>query len=182
MSRPSSARPSNGIRGAIVRDVLYAAYYQPSNRALCRAAPATFSSRAKARSLSDRADYPARVARGEYGVRDISRDDTAGADHGSRSDADAGENDRSATDPHVRPDLDGLPELFTAATLGVEWMQRCVDLHGRSEQREVADPDRTYIQNNAVEIEEDPLSEFDVRAVVTVEGRLHPHRVAPLGE
>jgi hypothetical protein len=64
----------------------------------------------------------ARITRGEYRVRDISRHNASTSYDGSRSDADASGNDRSAADPHVRPDLDRLPELFAPPSLGVEWM------------------------------------------------------------
>jgi hypothetical protein len=66
--------------------------------------------------------------------------------------------------------------------LGVEWMQRRVDLHRWSEQREIANPDRTHVQHDAVEIEEDPLAELDVRTVITIERRLHPDGVATCRE
>ena len=52
-------------------------------------------------SLGDCADDPARIAGGEHGVRDISRHDAAGSDHGSRADPDARENDGPAADPYV---------------------------------------------------------------------------------
>src|SRR5205823_14246200 len=91
---------------------------------------------------------------------------------------DGGENDRAAAHPDARSGVDRLAEFFSAPLLRVQRMERRVDLHRRSEQGEVADPHRTDVQDNAVEIEEHPLAEFDVQSVVAVERRLHPHRIA----
>jgi len=52
---------------------------------------------------------------------------TLPAPHGLRIDADAGENDRAAAHPHIRPVIDRFAELFAAAPLRVEWMQWRMD-------------------------------------------------------
>jgi hypothetical protein len=52
-----------------------------------------------------------------------------------------------------------------------------VDLHRRTEERKAADAHLADVQHDAVEVEEHPLAQLDVRAVVAEEGRLHPHRV-----
>src|SRR5688500_14351521 len=57
-----------------------------------------------------------------------------------------------------------------------------VDLHRRPEQGEVADAHRTDVEHDAVEIEEYPLAELDVRPVYAIERRLHPDRIAARAE
>jgi hypothetical protein len=57
-------------------------------------------------------------------------------------------------------------------------MHRCVDLHSRAERRKASDAHRTHVQYDAVEIEEHPLPQFDIRAVVAEKWRLHPHCIA----
>src|ERR671914_1481332 len=61
-------------------------------------------------------------------------------------------------------------------------MQRRQDLHRWTEERVVTDTYRAHVEHDAVEVEEDPLPELDVRAVVAVERRLHPDGVAPGAE
>ena len=61
-------------------------------------------------------------------------------------------------------------------------MERGVNLHRRPEQGVVADADRADVQHHAVEVEEHPLAELDVRAVIAEERRLHPDGVAALSE
>src|SRR5690606_28674720 len=78
----------------------------------------------------------------------------------------------------VVADPDGLAILLAAAQLRLEWMQRGVDLHGGAEQREAADPHPADVQDDAIEVEEHPLTELDVRAVIAIERRLHPYGVA----
>ena len=57
-------------------------------------------------------------------------------------------------------------------------MHRCENLHAGAEQSVVAYPDFTYVEHDTVEVEEHPLTEVDVRSVITVERRLHPRRIA----
>src|SRR5690606_40503093 len=73
--------------------------------------------------------------------------------------------------------LDRLSELLVPTLLGVPRVRRRVDLHGRAEERERPDAHGADVEDHAVEVEEHPLSELDVRAVVTVERRLDRHRV-----
>src|SRR5689334_17503504 len=57
-------------------------------------------------------------------------------------------------------------------------MKRRIDLHGRPEEREVADGHLADIEYDTVEVEEHALAEMNVLTIVTIEGRLHPHRLA----
>ncbi len=61
-------------------------------------------------------------------------------------------------------------------------MRRGVNLHRRTEEREVADADAAHVKDNAVEIEEHALAEEDVRPVIAEERRLHPDGVATVTE
>jgi hypothetical protein len=63
-----------------------------------------------------------------------------------------------ATDPHVRADFDRLAKLLLAAKFSVHQVGRCVNLDGRAELRKVADFHLAHIENDAVEVEKDPLS------------------------
>jgi hypothetical protein len=107
---------------------------------------------------------------------------TASADHRARADSDARQDDRAATHPDVRADGDRLAELLSASELRAEWMRRRVNLHCGAEQREIPNPHRTHVQHDAVEVEEHAFPQLDVRAVVTEERRLHPHRLAASAE
>ena len=80
------------------------------------------------------------------------------------------------------PIVDRLAELLFAAQLGFHRVRRGVDLHRGAEEREVADGDAADVEHDAVEVEEDALAEMDVRAVIAVERRLHPDRVAARAE
>jgi hypothetical protein len=61
-------------------------------------------------------------------------------------------------------------------------MRGRVNLNGRTEEREVADLDHAHVEDDAVEVEEDPLAKLDVGAVVAEERRLHPDRLPALAE
>src|SRR5690606_3589184 len=81
-----------------------------------------------------------------------------------------------------RTDRDGLTELLVPALLGVPRVRGRVDLHGGAEEREGSDAHRADVEHDAPEIEEDALTELDVRAVVAVKGRLQRDRIAPGAE
>ena len=66
----------------------------------------------------------------------------------------------------VRPDVDRLPEFLPAPLLSVERVQWRGDLHCGPEAGEVADPDGANAQHDAIEVEEDPRAEFNVRPIV----------------
>lgn len=76
----------------------------------------------------------------------------------------------------------GLPNSSRRPLLCVERMERRVDLHRRPEEGVIANSDTAHVQHNAIEVEEHPLAEFDIRPVIAEEGRLHPHGVANLAE
>src|SRR6185312_6331995 len=66
--------------------------------------------------------------------------------------------------------------------LGIERMQRRVDLYRRTKERVASDANRTDVQHDAIEVEENALAELDVAAVVAKERRLHPYGVAARAE
>src|SRR5687767_1403002 len=68
-------------------------------------------------ALAQLADDATRIACRENVRRNVARHHAARADHGFRADANARQDDRSAADPYVRADLDGLPELLRAPQL-----------------------------------------------------------------
>src|SRR5690242_3218006 len=114
----------------------------------------------------DLADHAAWVASREHSVRDVPGHDAARADDGTRADVDAGQDERSASHPDVRANRHRLSVLLPPALRCAERMQGRVDLRGGTEQRVVADPDAADVQHDAVEVEEDPLAQLDVRAIV----------------
>jgi len=61
-------------------------------------------------------------------------------------------------------------------------MRGRVDLDRRAEQGEIPDLHQAYVEDDAVEVEEDPFAQQDVRAVVTEEGRLNPNGLPALAE
>ena len=74
--------------------------------------------------------------------------------------------------------MTGLANSWVRRSTAFERVHRGIDLHRWSEQRVVADPDRTHVEDYAIEVEEDAAAKEDVRAVVAVERRLHPHLIA----
>src|SRR5262245_22607298 len=132
--------------------------------------------------LRDLPDNPAWVPGSEHAVRDVPRDHAPGPDDRLRADIPAGADDRPAAHPHIGTDLDGLGELLPPAQVGVHRVRGGVDLHRRAEQREVTDLDQAHVEDHTVEVEEDPLAQQDVRAVVAEEWWLHPDRLPALAE
>src|SRR3954468_3989305 len=61
-------------------------------------------------------------------------------------------------------------------------MCRGVDLNGGAKQCEVPDAHGAHVEDHTIEVEEHALSKMDVRAVVAVEGRLHPPLAAAASE
>src|SRR5579862_6018092 len=57
-------------------------------------------------------------------------------------------------------------------------MHRSVDLDSRAEQRKATNAHRTHVEYDAVEVEEHPFPQFDIRAVVAEKWGLHPHCIA----
>ena len=76
----------------------------------------------------------------------------------------------------------GLPYSSRRRRLGVHWMYRRQDLHTRSEERVRPDSHATDIEHDAVEVEEHPLTQLDVRPVVAEKGRLHQDGVTAAAE
>lgn len=138
--------------------------------------------RRRALLIGDRTNHPAGVAGCKHALGEVPRYDASRADHSPGADAYARANDSPAPDPHVRPDLDGLTILLLAAKLRVERMGGRVDLHRRAEQDVVPDVGLADVQYDAVEVEEALRPQMDVRAVIAVERRLHPHVLAAAAE
>src|SRR5262249_7661899 len=93
-------------------------------------------------------------------------------------DGHSGTNHSSAADPNVRADGDGLAVLLLPPPLSVHRVGGGVNLDRRPEEREVADRYTAHVEDHTVEVEEDPLPQQDVRAVVAEERRLHPAALA----
>src|SRR5262245_60690267 len=102
--------------------------------------------------FGDLADDPARVAGGEYPLRDVPGNHAPRADHRSRPDFRPRADHGPAPDPHVRADLDRLAELLLPPQLGVHGVGRRVDLDRGAEEGEVADGDPAHVEHDAVEV------------------------------
>src|SRR5207244_1820876 len=111
-----------------------------------------------------------------------SRHDAPGPDDRLRADLHARADDRTTADPNIRPDLDRFGELLLSTQFGVHRMSGRVDLHRRSELSTVADLHQAYVEDDAVEVEENSFPQQDVRAVVAEEWRLHPDRFPALAD
>ena len=79
-------------------------------------------------------------------------------------------------------DLDRLAVLLAAPERGVERVHRRCRSAPRGRRARSPDADQADVEHDAVEVEEDPLAELDVGAVVAEEGRLHPDAVAAPAE
>ena len=103
---------------------------------------------------------------------DISGHHTPRSDHRAIADRHSGQDDRAAADPHVATDRH-RPAQFeaVAAKLRIARMVRGIDLHGRADLSAIADRDGDDVQEHAVVIEENTVTETDVVAVVAEERR-----------
>ncbi len=127
-------------------------------------------------------DDPARIAGGKHAFGDVPGDDAPRPDDRFRSDFRSRADDRTASHPHAGADFDGFAEFLVAAQFGVHRMSRGIDLDSRPEEGKVANLDEAHVEHHAVEVEEHPLAQQDVRPIVAKERRLHPDRIAPLCE
>ena len=93
-------------------------------------------------SLCNFANDAAWIACGQNSIRDIARNHAC-ANDGSRADAHAGEDQRSAAHPDIRPDFNRLAILLLSPQAGVERVHRGENLHRRAEEREIPDVHRT---------------------------------------
>jgi hypothetical protein len=122
------------------------------------------------------------ISGGENVVWYIPSDDTSRSNDGLRTDANAGENERSSSYPNIRSDVDWLAVFLLPAQARFQGMNWCEDLHAWSEKSVVSDSHAADIQYDAVEVEEHSLSQFDVPTVITIERRLHPYGIAALSK
>ena len=127
-------------------------------------------------------DHTTRIPRRKYTFGNITSDHTARTDDRFGADADAGADDRAASNPDIGADADRFAEFLDASLGSVHGMARGIDLHFGAEETEVADLHFADIENHAVKIEIDALTQEDVGAVVAIEGWLEPDAVATLGE
>ena len=130
----------------------------------------------------DFADDAAGVSGGKDSVGNVARDNTSSADDGFVSDTNTGEDERSSAYPNVGTDIYGFAVLLLAPQFGFQRVHGREYLHAGSEQRVIANSDTANVQDDAVEVEEDTLTKFNVPAVVAVKGRLHPDGVAAFGK
>ena len=93
------------------------------------------------------------------------------------------------TELRVDSDLDSLEavdrrlgKLLLTAQFGVHRMRGGVDLDRRAEHREITDLHQAHVEDDTVEVEEDPFTQQDVRSVVAEERRLHPDGIPALAE
>src|SRR4029079_908206 len=127
---------------------------------------AVTSQRAGKPSFSGGLPRPGRVSRHHHARADVAGDHAAGADQGTVTDGDPGQDDGAAADPDIAADPDRAPEFEALAPcFGVARMIGGVDLHRRPALGAVADRDFDDVENDAVEVEKHALSEPDVVTV-----------------
>src|SRR5208337_4978973 len=116
--------------------------------------------------LNDLPDDAAGIAGGEHPLGLVAGHDAAGADDRARADPHTWADDRPATDPDVRADLYWFAVLDTASQFRVHRVQGRIDLHGRSEHGETADPHFADVEHDAVVVEVDRLPEADIEPMI----------------
>src|SRR5713226_10020012 len=104
--------------------------------------------------------------------RDIPRDHAAGPDHRAVTNRHARQDNGAATYPDVAADPHRSSEFEPAAPrFGIPGMVGGVDLRRGSDLGAIADRDLDHIEDDAIEIQEHPVAEADVVAVVAKERR-----------
>ena len=112
-----------------------------------------------------------RIAGGEAVGGDVPRDDTPGGDDRAVTDGHTGADDHATTEPAVLADGDRVSHLHRSAALhGIKWMSGGVELALRSDASVCTYGDQTAVQQNAVGIDEDLLTQPDAVTVVAVKG------------
>jgi hypothetical protein len=132
--------------------------------------------------FADPADHTTRITRGEYFSRQVTGYYAAGTDHGAIANVDSRTKNRTAPHPHVAANFNWLAEFLLAAQGGIQRMRGGIDLHRRPKQCVVADPHLTDIEHDTIEIEENPIAEKDVLALVAEKRRQHPNRFSAATE
>jgi hypothetical protein len=111
-------------------------------------------------------DPAGRISGDDGARRDIVGDDAAGTDYGVVANVHTGNQDGATADPGIAADADWTPELQPSlARCRIARVVGGVDLHRGTDLRPVANYDRNYVENDAIEIEEDVRSNPDVVAV-----------------
>src|SRR5208283_1837 len=134
--------------------------------------------------LNDLPDDAAGIACGEHPLGLVAGHDAAGADDRARAGPHTWANDRPAIDPDVRADLYWFAVLDTASQFRVHRVQGRLDLHGRSEHSETADPHFADVEHDAVAVvvEVDRLPEAEIESIIAEERRLDADGLSPLGK
>src|SRR5262245_11910542 len=125
----------------------------------------------------DLTNHTAGISGSKDAVWNIPSNDAPRTDNSSGANARAGKDERPATDPNIRADRDWFPELLLATELGVQWVHGRQNLNTRTKESEISNLDRADIEHDAVEIEKDAFTEFDMGTVVTEERWLQPYGI-----
>ena len=103
----------------------------------------------------------------------------AGADHHVIADGDAGAYHDVTAEPDVVADGDGACSLRSGgAHRGVDWMVRRVQADAWSEEHAVADGDLRHVEEDAIHVGVEVVSDVGIAAVIAVERRFKETAVA----
>ena len=104
----------------------------------------------------------ARISRRDDSVWDVLRHDASRSDDSFGPDLHSWTDNRSAPNPYVGTNFDGLAKFLFPTQFRVEWVSRRVNLDRRTEQRVVPDLDQTNVENNAVEVKVHSFAQLDI--------------------
>jgi hypothetical protein len=128
----------------------------------------------------DLTNHTAGVSGSKDAVLNIPSNYTPRTDNSPGANAHTGKDERPATDPNIRAYGDRFAELLLATELGVQSVHGRENLNTRTKESEISNLDRADIEHDAVEIEKDAFTEFDIGTVVTEEGWLHRYGITAL--
>ena len=124
--------------------------------------------------LFNRPDYFAWIPGRKYIRRNILCYNTAGPDHSAIANRCTRANNGAAANPDIFTDCDWFRILKTGGPLfSIHGMSGCIYLNVWTEQCSVANFDKGYIKDNAIEIKVNAAPQFDVGAIVTIKGRCY---------
>src|SRR5216683_425329 len=159
------SQSSGGSRAANADDGAprkHAAFH--SSRRPDRKAPAAHAASSRRRLGLTR---PGRISGDGLACADIARDHAAGPDHRPVANGHAGQDNGAASDPDIAADPHRTPEFDAAAPgLGIAGMVGGVDLRGGSDLRSIADGHFDDIEDDAIEVQENLVTETDIVAEV----------------
>src|SRR5712671_2054538 len=164
------SQSSGGSRAANADDGAprkHAAFH--SSRRPDRKAPAAHAASSRRRLGLTR---PGRISGDGLACADVPRDHAAGPDHRAVTNRHAWQDNGATADPDVAADPHRTSEFEPAAPrFGIPGMVGGVDLRRGSDLGAIADRDLDHIEDDAIEIQEHPVAEADVVAVVAKERR-----------